>query len=437
MESFAKEIRPPKRVKSRGFAVRRKEGPFGYSWPMDLFFGRGQVDVGSAVRISLGRAIRDKVRAWSSLPYALGFGLVVSLSMGNWAYGMSSATLYSVFLALFSVIPWRIQFRRPRGRTFQWTLGLNALLACALGVVVFGTAVLIPAWMFLGVDRVSRLIQHPWGWIPWSLIFPVVGLSLTFAEDATRLSRRDRTRMEKLERLAEEARAVALRAQINPHFFFNALNTIAALIPERPADAERAVELLAEALRPVLTGDQPMLAPVSEELRIARAYASLEVLRWGDRVQFEFQIRNEHATDFPMAEALIPSLSLQPILENAVRHGASRTAESYKIRMRIGLADDGERLKVELQNTHESRWSEFDGEELPRVELQAGHALHNIALRLRMNFGAEAGLEVRASDDGSGWVRMIAPLRTKPLERDPKSVRGTAPIDDIDGGVPE
>jgi hypothetical protein len=406
---------------------------------MDLFFGRGQVDVGSAVRISMGRAVRDKVRAWSSLPYALGFGIVVSLSVGNWAYGMSSAALYSLFLALFSVIPWRIRFRRPRGRTFQWTLILNALLACTLGVVAFGTAVLVPARVFLGVDSVSRLIQHPWGWLPWSLIFPIVGLSLTFAEDAARLSRRDRIRMAKLERLAEEARAAALRAQINPHFFFNALNTIAALIPERPADAERAVELLAEALRPVLTGDQPMLASVSEELKIARAYASLEALRWGDRVQFEFQIRNEHATDFPTAEALIPSLSLQPMLENAVRHGASRTGEPYKIRLRIGPTDDGVRLKVELQNTHETRWSEFDGEELPRVELQAGHALHNIALRLRMHFGAEAGLEARAGDDGSGWVRMVAPLRTKPLERfdESKLVSGTARFDDIEGGARE
>ena len=66
---------------------------------------------------------------------------------------------------------------------------------------------------------------------------------------------------------------IALRSQINPHFFFNSLNTIAALIPERPRDAERAVELLAEALRPALTRAQPMTATVESEERIARICA--------------------------------------------------------------------------------------------------------------------------------------------------------------------
>jgi len=208
-----------------------------------------------AVRISLGRAVRERIRLLISLAYGLIFGFALSLLGRSWAYGFSSAFLFSGFICFCSAIPWRVRLiRKP---TFAKILLLNGILASLVGAFCFWISILLPTGILFGIRAVREVLSHFLVVTSsWSLVFPVVGLGIALSEDQEHRERLREAYAKRLEKLAETSRLAALRAQINPHFFFNALNTIAALIPTRPEDAERAVELLAEALRPALSGSQ-------------------------------------------------------------------------------------------------------------------------------------------------------------------------------------
>lgn len=174
-----------------------------------------------------------------------------------------------------------------------------------------------------------------------------------------------------LERNLDTTRAAMLRAQLQPHFLFNTLNTIAALIPEEPGTAERMVARLGDLLRISLDETRAPLVSLAEDLSALDAYLAIEMLRLGDRLRIVRDIAPETRT------ARVPDLLLQPIAENAIRHGLAptRTGGTLTIRamrdgefLRIDVADDGvgampEAIRdgIGLRNTRE------------RIALMTGH----------------------------------------------------------------
>jgi two-component system LytT family sensor kinase len=126
------------------------------------------------------------------------------------------------------------------------------------------------------------------------------------------------TRARELGELAATAQLAALRAQINPHFLFNSLNSIAQLIHVDPAKAEACVERLAEIFRYLLNRAEQEFVPLSEELQMTNAYLEIE------RARFDERLRVETSVDPHALRQLIPNLVLQPLVENAVKHGLSR-----------------------------------------------------------------------------------------------------------------
>ncbi len=375
-------------------------------WPLKLLAGRGQVSLRPAIRISLGRAFRDRTRLLIGLAYGLIFGLALSLLYRSWAYGFSSAFLFSGLICFCSAIPWRVRLMRKP--TLAKIFLLNGILAILVGAFCFWTSILLPIGMIFGVRVVREVLGHFPMVTSWSLVFPVVGLGIALSEDQEHRERRREAYAKRLEKLAEESRLAALRAQINPHFFFNALNTIAALIPTRPEDAERAVELLAEALRPALTGSQPMLSPIETELRIARAYAEIEQLRLGPRIRVEYKVDPDAMQD------PIPSLSLQPMLENAFRHGVGHYSGLARIRVKISKNENN--TLIEILNEPEPSKSTDDSREWTSLPLREEHSLHNIASRLRALLGPEATLELHQGGPGEGRIRMTIPRRKEESE---------------------
>jgi hypothetical protein len=145
-------------------------------------------------------------------------------------------------------------------------------------------------------------------------------------------------------RQALRAELTALQSRTNPHFLFNALNTIAALIAEDPAVAERAVERLASLLRYALDSGRRELVPLRDELAATVAYLELERLRFGDRLRTEIDVADD------LQDVKVPPMSLQPLVENAVLHGvaarrAPTTIELWARRdgdvIELGVRDDG------------------------------------------------------------------------------------------------
>ena len=373
------------------------------SYPLDLLRGAAQVDLRHAVTISVRRACSDRLRLYFGLACTLAYAVAASVLSRSWAYGVLSALLFGFCVTFLSVIPWRVSLV-SRGRRRGWhVVVFNGLLAVVAGGILFVASIASAFWLVFGTAALSRALPFILRAWPVSFVFAVTGFGIVMSEESRRRFRRHSASARRLKTLAEEARVVALRAQINPHFFFNALNTIAALIPTRPADAERAVELLAEALRPALAGDQPLLNPLGTELEIARAYAELEQLRYGESLHVEFAVSRD------LDRFLVPSMCLQPLVENAIRHGAMKGDSPHRVRVGVEPAGDG--IRVDIRDAPGELADPPDAAGMTEVAFPPGHALHNIATRLRVLFGPLAEMHLRVRGPGLGWVTMLIPGR--------------------------
>jgi two-component system LytT family sensor kinase len=210
----------------------------------------------------------------------------------------------------------------------------------------------------------------------------------------------ERFRSAEMQRLVTEAELRALHSQINPHFLFNALNTVYGIIPREAAGARRTVLNLADIFRYFLQSDK-ILIPLSEELKIVKAYLEIERLRLGPRLQTEIQVDKE------AEQTLIPILSVQPLVENAIKHGVSMrpdagwlrlTAHSTNRRLTIKVEDSGPGLMPHAALTQQTG---------------AGVGLVNVTRRLQLCFGADAGVHMEQGDFGTR-VQFSVPLSAKP-----------------------
>ena len=212
-----------------------------------------------------------------------------------------------------------------------------------------------------------------------------------------------RKRLEQ-EQLAQELRLQsskselkALRAQINPHFLFNALNAIASLIHTDPARADEVVEQLAEVFRYTLRRSDTEWAPLDQELAFARAYLDVEQARFGQRLTCT--IESDHHLPAPQ----VPSMLLQTLIENAVKHGVSQAREPGRIE--VIARTTPEQITLEVRNTgpsHEAgaaRHDARDGE---------GFGLKSVRERLKGHFGDRASFTLLRDDTAGVTVAQIA-----------------------------
>ena len=188
---------------------------------------------------------------------------------------------------------------------------------------------------------------------------------------------------------AGEAQLAALQARMNPHFLFNALNTVAALVRTDAAAAERVTESLAAVLRMTLDRSQGGMVTVADELEHARAYLGVEQERWGDRLRVTWDV------DPAVHPLPVPPLVLQPLIENALHHGLGGRAAGGAVR--IAIRRDADHLRLVVED---------DGEGFPaRVTERTG--LGNLRQRLSTIFGPDAALEIGG---GSAGARVTASL---------------------------
>ena len=189
-----------------------------------------------------------------------------------------------------------------------------------------------------------------------------------------------------------EARLQALQARIRPHFLFNSLNAVLALIRRDPKRAERALEDLADLFRSLMS-DARRFVRLADEIALLERYASLEQLRLGDRLRISWEL------DAAPSDALLPPLVLQPLLENAVYHGAEPATDTADVLVRIELR--GDRVVVRIENPYIEGQSQRAGNHM---------ALENIRERLMLFFDAEARIDTKAGN-GRYLVEIEMPYR--------------------------
>jgi len=177
-----------------------------------------------------------------------------------------------------------------------------------------------------------------------------------------------------------EARIQALQARIRPHFLYNSINAVLSLIRSEPRRAERALEDLADLFR-VLMADNRTLVPIGQELELVRQYLALETLRLGERLHVRWN------TDTMRADALVPPLVLQPLVENAVYHGIEPSEQGGEIEIDVGIAEG--QLLMSLTNPYPGGG---------RITAGNRMALTNIRERLQLHFDAEATMRSEVKD---------------------------------------
>jgi len=179
--------------------------------------------------------------------------------------------------------------------------------------------------------------------------------------------------------LASRAELKALRAQINPHFLFNALNAIAGLIQDQPQLADETIEQLAQVFRYTLRKSENEWVSLAEEVEFVAAYLRVEQARFGDRLKLSFHL------DPSAASIPIPAMCIQPLVENAIKHGAAATEGRGTVALRTAM--EGETLRIEVCD---------NGPGFPPGFSLSGngetHGLRNVSERLRGYYGAAARL---------------------------------------------
>ncbi|MEM1094074.1 MAG: histidine kinase [Bacteroidota bacterium] len=201
-------------------------------------------------------------------------------------------------------------------------------------------------------------------------------VSITYAVDFY-------TRLRDAEQAALNAELSALRAQINPHFLFNTLNSIAALVHVRPNEAEAVIEQLSDLFRYTLRASKQPRVTLTDELAATEQYIAIEKARFQERLVVVREI------DPALLDAELPSLILQPIVENAMKHGVAKSEEACAVRIRAQR--EAHQVVVQVRDTGPG----FDTTD-EAVVLARGTGLSNVAERLRIHFGGEAHIDVLA-----------------------------------------
>jgi LytS/YehU family sensor histidine kinase len=208
-------------------------------------------------------------------------------------------------------------------------------------------------------------------------------------------------------RAAAAAEVRALQARMEPHFLFNALNTLAALATIAPREIPRAAGRLRHFLRASFDQHERELVPLGEELAVVRAYLDIESLQLGSRLKVDETI------DPGLSDALVPPFSLQPLVENAVQHGLQSSPKAGRLRL-VVVHRMGEWLDMSISD---------DGQGVPATEVERVffavrprvHALSLLRRRLQGLFGRSFRLEVGSEVGRGTTVRMRIPLR-KPFD---------------------
>lgn len=327
-----------------------------------------------------------------------GFGyLLVALAMnvqGRASFPLALLSQLPLFVAgiAIAVLVHRV-FVWGRGRRVivRWA-SMTAALLCATVAI---TAVDLTYHYWLG-----RTIAPAWR--EWASLFIVprvfsvallylwtlcLSSTLFWTTDINEAARRQEARAIEAESAAHRAEAAALRLQLNPHFLFNTLNAIASLVvTRRNKDAEEMISRLADFLRASLVSEPDGLVRLTEEIATVEAYLKIESVRFGDRMSVSIDMPET------LAEALVPNFILQPLVENAVKHGVAASAGATAIQ--VVAQRQGQGLSVQVVNR--SNGPRRRARPKAEARSRSGIGLANIRQRLDILYGAAGGLMTEA-----------------------------------------
>ncbi|MEJ0059935.1 MAG: histidine kinase [Terricaulis sp.] len=294
---------------------------------------------------------------------------------------------YAALTTLIHVIVDRFVLWKPGQR-----LALTLVL-CAIGLAPINalenllTRAYAADWP--SMQFIDYLSQYGWVLLAWA--------GYHFAQDRAHEVRRQAAALREAQALAHAAQMKMLRYQLNPHFLFNSLNAISTLVLEnRNKEAEQTLLKLSRFLRHTIDTDPAQLSRLGDEQQVQRLYLEMEKVRFGDKLQVMCSIPEA------LHDCLAPSLLIQPIVENAIKHGVAKAADGAHIA--ITASEEANRLVLKVEN---------DG---PSYEPGSvgGVGLRNTRERLAAIYGDKAGLTIVPRQGGGTLVTIALPLQRAP-----------------------
>jgi len=316
----------------------------------------------------------------------------------------SASVLLSIALgmALFTAFCWSAGFHR----NLRWPILLTGVLLASMVQAGFDQAYTIwiathvdPSW---GSGAVSMAQVYSVA-MNYLLVF-AVNVSLFHLSLSRQQIREQERRLARAESAAEKAQLAALRFQLNPHFLFNTLNAISAMIVTRRNDeAEEMTDKLSRFLRASLASDPEDCVRLEEEIALVEDYLEIERVRFGERVAVEIDLAPDTLA------VMVPSLLLQPLVENAVKYGVAPSTSRTRIHITAQLAAEGLVIMVEDDGRG-------DTEQVGGSPAGTGVGLVNIRQRLEALYGAAGTLAITRLHPGFR-AEVVLPARMAPQPR--------------------
>jgi two-component system, LytTR family, sensor kinase len=314
----------------------------------------------------------------------------------DWPTVIFAASLW-IFFGILSPFIYVLARRYPlRRENLRGTIAIH----------LFGALVLCVTWVSLGVALSAIMNRRPpqetflryyssyiLVSLPWSLFlyFTVLGCVLAFTY--YREARERESQQARLAAQLAEARLGALRMQLHPHFLFNSLNAITVLVrDENTSAASKTLELLSGVLRQVLQSEKRQQVTLAEEIQFIEKYLAIEQVRFSDRLKVRWSV------DPSLCDALVPEFILQPLVENAVRHGVAKRGDAGVIE--VTASSEGGALELSVKD---------DGPGYRRSS-EAGVGISNTRARLKTLFGESGNLELLGGAAGGTIATVRFPL---------------------------
>jgi two-component system, LytTR family, sensor kinase len=332
--------------------------------------------------------------------------------------GVSSSLAY---IAVGNPPRWSLTIRMAFAETYVWALVAPLVVVLArrfpftratlpISLPIHLAAAVVVSVVKIVVDQILR--QALFGFRTYLLItslapsflfyWGIVAAAHGFAY--YRSSKEKELRASQLEARLAQSRLQVLQMQLHPHFLFNTLHTISELVHEDPETADRMIAGLSDLLREALAAGAVAEVPLAREIALLERYLDIQRVRFGERLQVDVRV------DPAVADALVPHLVLQPIVENALRHGFGAGGAGGRISIAAVAMDGSVRLTVQ----DDGRGLSPAGE---RAEPSGGVGLANTRQRLDALYGALARLTIDAAPGGGTIVEMSMPLRrAAPIE---------------------
>ena len=347
-----------------------------------------------AVSVAVLLALAVSVSVYlSMLHHGHSFARMFGWQLGNWGYWALLAPLVLRAGERLGSGP------LPRFDLALWALAGLGLLALHATVAAASTVLMQPFFPLDSNTFTGALI----GQLPSLVVIDVLMLGILIAGGSAYAARRRARQLDlresRLEAALARAQLDALRLEIQPHFLFNTLNSVSALIRLKEHDnALRMLIGLSDLLRAAVDQPKDQLVALTAELDFVRRYVDLQRVRFADRLDVRYDIADD------CAGLAVPTFLLQPLVENALRHGAAPRPGMCHVE--IGAKADSGRLRL---------WVTDDGAGLPRdfdLERHAGTGLSNTRSRLAQLYGAAATFEVRAGNAAGTIVEIAFPAST-------------------------